>query len=103
MNQWTPCKERLPENGREVWVTIKGHDIIYPKPGESFKEAAARVNRQRWVTKGFWSNEENCWCDSSFGFPLIVQPIAWMPMEIPEPWEYEDPDDDFMNKPEGEE
>lgn len=84
--RWIRVSERLPEDGVEVCVTVQGHDIIDVKPGESFNEAAERVNRHRWVTRGFWNSEDNCWCDSLFGFPLIVQPIAWMPMEFPEPY-----------------
>ena len=85
--EWIPCEERLPEDGVEVWVTIKGHDVIIPKPGETFQEAADRVMGMRWVTRGYWCEEEHGWNDSSFGCPLMVQPIAWMPIDKPEPWE----------------
>lgn len=103
MNQWISCKERLPEDAREVWVTVQGHDVIIPNPGESIQDAVARISRQRWVTKAYWCEGENGWNDPSFGVPLMVQPIAWMDIDRPEPWQGEEPEDDFMNKPEGEE
>lgn len=101
-NQWISCKERLPEDAREVWVTIQGHDVIIPNPGESIQDAVARISRQRWVTRAYWCEGENGWDDAYFGVPLMVQPIAWKDIDRPEPWEGEDPEDDFMNEPEGE-
>lgn len=39
------------------------------------------------VKKGFWSAEDKCWCDGDFGFHLVDQPIAWMEIDIPHPYE----------------
>lgn len=89
-NQWIPCSERLPEEYHEVWVTIKGFDVIKVEEGETMKEAAERVSKTRWVTRGSWSEEEKCWIDNQFGFPLICQPVAWMEMNEPEPWKGEE-------------
>lgn len=83
---WIPCGERLPEDGATVWVTIKGHDVIRCEDGETLEQAIERINKIRWVTQGYWSEEEHGWNDPSYGCPLIVQPIAWMPIDTPEPY-----------------
>ena len=84
--RWIPVTERLPEDGVTVWVTIKGHDVIKCEEGETLEQAIARISKIRWVTQGYWSEEEHGWNDPSFGCPLMVKPIAWMPIETPEPW-----------------
>lgn len=84
--RWIPVTEALPEAGVEVWVTIKGHDVIRCENGETLEQAIDRISKIRWVTRGYWSEEEHGWNDPSFGCPLIVQPIAWMPMPLPEPY-----------------
>ena len=84
--QWISCEERLPEDGATVWVTIKGHDVIRCEDGETLEQAIERINKIRWVTQGYWSEEEHGWNDPSYGCPLIVQPIAWMPIDTPEPY-----------------
>ena len=85
--RWIPVSERLPDDGSEVWVTIKGSDVIKVEAGETIEQAIDRVNRIRWVTRAYWSEEEHGWNDPTFGCPLVVQPIAWMPIEKPEPYE----------------
>lgn len=87
--KWTPVSEGLPEDGVEVWVTIKGSDVIKVESGETIEQAIDRVNRIRWVTRAYWSEEEHGWNDPTFGCPLVVQPITWMPIEKPEPYEEE--------------
>lgn len=89
MSNWIPVSERLPEDGSEVWVTIKGHDVIRCEPGETIEQAIDRIGKIRWVTRGYWCEEEHGWNDPSFGCPLIVQPIAWMPIDVPEPYKEE--------------
>ena len=84
--QWIPCSKQLPEDGATVWVTIKGHDVIRCEDGETLEQAIERINKIRWVTQGYWSEEEHGWNDPSYGCPLIVQPIAWMPIDTPEPY-----------------
>lgn len=84
--QWIPCSEQLPEDGATVWVTIKGYDVIRCEDGETLEQAIERINKIRWVTQGYWSEDEHGWNDPSYGFPLIVKPIAWMPIDTPEPY-----------------
>ena len=84
--QWIPCSKQLPEDGATVWVTIKGHDVIRCEDGETLEQAIERINKIRWVTQGYWSEEEHGWNDPSYGCPLIVKPIAWMPIDTPEPY-----------------
>ena len=88
--QWVPVTEKLPDDGVEVWVTIKGYDVITCEQGESLEDAIERIGKIRWVTRGYWSEEEHGWNDPSFGCPLMVQPIAWMEMDVPEPWKGEE-------------
>ena len=85
--RWIPVTEKLPEDGVTVWVTIKGHDVIRCEEGETLEQAIVRIGKIRWVTQGYWSAEEHGWNDPSFGCPLMVQPIAWMPIDTPEPWQ----------------
>lgn len=87
--KWIPVSERLPDDGSEVWATIKGSDVIKVEAGETIEQAIDRVNRIRWVTRAYWSEEEHGWNDPTFGCPLVVKPIAWMPIEKPEPYEGE--------------
>ena len=87
--QWIPVTERPPEPGVEVWLTIKGSDVITLQGDETLEEAVERVMNLRWVTRGYWSDEEKMWCDPHFGFPLMVQPVAWMLIDVPEPWKGE--------------
>lgn len=84
---WISVSEALPEDGVTVWVTIKGYDVISCEEGETLEQAIDRINKIRWVTRGYWSDEEHAWNDPSFGCPLMVQPIAWMPINRPEPYE----------------
>ena len=81
---WVPCSERLPEDGVKVWVTIQGHDVIRCEKGESLEDAIERISKIRWVTTAYWSEDEHGWNDPYFGCPLVVGPIAWMP--LPEPY-----------------
>lgn len=83
---WIPVSEALPKDGVTVWVTIRGHDVIRREEGETLEQAIARIGKIRWVTQGYWSAEEHGWNDPSFGCPLMVQPVAWMPIDTPEPW-----------------
>ena len=85
-HEWIPVSEALPEDGVTVWVTIRGYDVIRCEEGETLEQAIARIGKIRWVTQGYWSEEEHGWNDPSFGCPLMVQPIAWMPIDTPEPW-----------------
>ncbi len=90
MGKWILCSDHLPEEGEGTkWVTVKGHDVISCRPGETIAEAVERVNRIRWVTQALYSDDEGCWIDPGFGVPLMVQPIAWMDIEYPEPYEGE--------------
>lgn len=91
-HEWIPVSEALPEDGVTVWVTIRGHDVIKCEDGETLEQAIARISRIRWVTQGYWSEEEHGWNDPSFGCPLMVQPIAWMPIDTPEPYKEEQDD-----------
>lgn len=84
--RWIPVEQELPEDGVTVWVTIQGHDVITCEDGETLEQAIARISKIRWVTQGYWSEEEHGWNDPSFGCPLMVQPVAWMPIDTPEPY-----------------
>ena len=75
---WIPVSERLPENDDHVLcTTVK-------------KEGTAQVVR------GYYDPAYRRWVSG-----MNSNVIAWMSM--PEPWKCEEPDEDFMNPPEGEE
>lgn len=83
--QWIPCAERLPEEVQMVIVTIRGHDVIRCEDGETLEEAIDRVMQMLRVSVGF--RDEDGW-NGADGYPMIVQPVAWMP--LPEPWKGEE-------------
>lgn len=81
--EWIKCSERMPEKRLQVWLTIRGHDVIVPMKWETFEQAQERINRIRWVTQGFLGSDG--WYGAD-GFPMVVTPIAWMPIDCPEPY-----------------
>ena len=76
----------MPEKRLQVWLTIKGYDAIIPMKGETIKEAIDRIENIRWVTQGYLGSDGWYGID---GFPMVVRPIAWMPLECPDPYEGE--------------
>ena len=83
---WTSVgQQELPEDGVMVWVTIKGHDVIRCEDGETLEQAVARISKMRRVSEGFWCDDDKTWYNAG-GYPMMVQPVAWMPMEVPEPY-----------------
>ena len=80
---WTPMTERKPEKGKIVLVTIRGNDLIFQHEGETLEDALERVRRTYVrVTVGFIGSDG--WYGAD-GYPLMVRPVAWMPM--PEPYD----------------
>lgn len=63
--RWIPVEQDLPKDCVTVWVTIRGHMVR--------------------AEGGFYVADEKSWYNEN-GFPMMVQPVAWMPMEVPEPW-----------------
>ena len=81
---WIPCSKKLPEKHDSVWLTIQGHDIVHLKDGETLDEALDRLKGHRWVTNGYLGSDG--WYGPD-GWPMTITPIAWMPIDKPEPWE----------------
>lgn len=80
-NRWIPCKERLPEQDREVLLCIYGSDLIMAQEGETLAEAVERTRREIVrVTVGFIGSDG--WYGADW-FPMMVAPTYWMP--LPEP------------------
>ena len=69
--QWIPCSERLPENGRQVLVFARSVHFALAKYDE-MREADGKYKKQ-WVTFDAWKP-----------FYTIKDVIAWMP--LPEPY-----------------
>ena len=86
MEEWIPVSERVPEAYINVFVTVKGHDVIMPKEGETLEQAFERISGTRWVTTGYV--DDGGYWNYSDGFPMVVSPIAWMPFH--EPWKGEE-------------
>ena len=82
--QWIPCSERMPEEYEEVWITLRGSDMIVCKDGETLEEAAERVWKENIrVSIGFYGSDGWYGID---GYPSMISPVAWMPMNEPEPY-----------------
>jgi len=89
---WIPVTEdALPEDFVAVWVTIRGHDVIRCEGDETLEQAIDRVRKMVRVEGGFYVADEKTWYNAG-GYPMMVQPIAWMPMEVPEPYKGEQDD-----------
>jgi len=71
-NNWIPCSERLPENGRQVLVYARSVHFALAKYDE-MREADGTYKKQ-WVTFDAWKP-----------FYTIKNVIAWM--ELPEPYQ----------------
>ena len=85
--EWILCDERLPKEGQMVLTTIRGHDVIIVQDEETFEEAIERVwNEVCYVSVGFIGSDG--WYGAD-GYPLIVHPIAWMP--LPKPYRKTEP------------
>lgn len=84
--QWIPCSKQMPVEEVAVWVTIAGHDLIIRKDGETIEDAIDRISKTRWVTQGFFGSDG--WYGAD-GYPMMVRPIAWMPLEKPKAYEGE--------------
>lgn len=79
---WIPVTERLPEEGVMVLVTCYGRDMIIMRDGESLEDAIERVRKEVVnVTIGLVGSDG--WYGADY-FPMIITPIAWMP--LPDPW-----------------
>lgn len=73
--EWVPCRDRLPEEGKQVLVAIYGSDMIFLQPGEEIEDAIERVRKSiRRVTVG-WV-EESFWYDAD-GYAMVVTPTYW--------------------------
>lgn len=94
MSKWILCKEKMPEPGMTVLVTIWGSDCIYLHEGETITEAAERVKRDvRYTTVATYQKDSdrfgNEWMDwfGPDGWPMVVKPVAWT--FLPEPYQGE--------------
>lgn len=75
---WILCKERLPEINVAVLVTIAGSDILVPQAGETLEACSRRLWEEvRYVEIAYLG--EDGW-NGNDGFPLVVGPLAWMPL-----------------------
>lgn len=81
--------DRLPETGEDVWCCCYGSDIIIPdyEHGETLQECIKRMQKKATVTIGALFDDG--WYRYG-GYPMIIAPAYWMPMNIPEPPEMEE-------------
>ena len=93
--KWILCDERLPKEGQMVLTTIRGHDVIIVQDEETFEEAIERAwNEVCYVSVGFIGSDG--WYGAD-GYPLIVHPIAWMP--LPKPYKADRKTENSSEKP----
>ena len=78
--KWIPCSEKLPEEGKEVLITIRGSDVIVTEEGETLEQAIKRTwDTVCYVSTGYIG--EDGWYTSD-GYPER-EPTAWMPFPPP--------------------
>ena len=87
-NEWISVAEKLPPEGEVVWVTIWGTDCIRCKDGEDILSASERLRKEIQYTTIALYDGNGEWNNYS-GYPLMVAPVAWMPMNRPEPYKEE--------------
>ena len=81
MAEWIPVEKKQPKEDEMVLVTIRGSDVITQKEGETVEQAIERIWREVvYVSVGFLG--EDGWYGAD-GFPMIVQPVAWMSLPAP--------------------
>ena len=85
MSEWIKCDELLPEKGVPVIVACYGSDIVCPLEGETVKQTFDRLRREHVRVKPGILDGDG-WYEFE-GYPMIIQPLYWMP--FPEPPEYE--------------
>ena len=73
MTNWILCDEQMPEYSTQVLITINGTDFIVLGCDNDFEP---------YVSLGQYI-EDDGWYGAD-GYPLMVSPIAWMP--LPEPY-----------------
>ena len=71
--QWIPCKEALPDEGQECWITSKDRAVY-----------------QGMFTQRYGERRDSGFILNGFSFARLNTIVAWMPYVIPEPWEGEE-------------
>jgi len=93
--KWIPCDDRLPEPDKLVLVSICGSDLIFCQEGETYEDALERIwKTHRRVSTGYYVDDEDDKGWYNDGFPMVVHPVAWMPIPELEPY---DPDKEADN------
>lgn len=78
--EWFRCDECLPEKGVIVITVTYGSDLLIPEDGETVQACINRNRREcRNVGLGFL-DDDSCWVDCSYGFPMNPHPLYWMPL-----------------------
>lgn len=81
--QWISCKDRLPENGRQVLVYARSVHYALAKYDE-MREADG-IYKKQWVTFDAWKP-----------FYTIKDVLAWKPLD--KPWEGEKHEADYRKE-----
>jgi len=69
---WAPCKETLPDEGLECWITSKDGAVYHGM-----------------FTRRYGERRDSGFILNGFGFARLNTIAAWKPYAIPEPWEGE--------------
>jgi len=78
MSKWIPMSKQKPPEYELVLISIWGSDFGYVFAGESIEESFAKTReRIRYVTTGYIGSDG--WYGPD-GYPLMMVPLAWMPM-----------------------
>ena len=71
--QWIPCKETLPDEGQDCWITLKAGTVY-----------------QGMFTRRYGERRDSGFILNGFSFARLNIIVAWKPYVIPDPWEGEE-------------
>ena len=71
-SKWIPCSDKIPSEAQECWITAKDGTVY-----------------QGMFTRQYGERRDSGFICNGFGFAWLNAVAAWMPYEMPEPYQEE--------------